>query len=45
MTPDQWDTHWYRIRNSLLDDGYSDAAAMADQETTEQFGPRPRDAT
>jgi DNA-binding transcriptional regulator YhcF (GntR family) len=33
MTPETWDSHWYRVRNSLLADGYSDAAAMADLET------------
>lgn len=44
MTADEWDSHWYRIHTSLAGDGYSDASAIADQETTEQFGPRPGEA-
>lgn len=41
MTAEIWDSHWYRIRNSLLADGYGDAAEMADLETVKEFGPRP----
>ncbi len=44
MTPEQWDIHWHRIREDALADGHApfSAAAIADHETEEQFGPRPQ---
>ena len=43
MTPEEWDVHWNRIRGQNVADGALpvEAAAMADVETVEQFGPRP----
>lgn len=43
MTPDEWDEHWYRIREDHLDHGVPKPVAgqRADKETAEQFGPRP----
>lgn len=43
MTGEEWDTHWYRIRDDHARDGGLpvEAAARAEVETTEQFGPRP----
>lgn len=45
MTPEQWDTHYWRIRLDLVKDGtcVADAAAIAEQDTTAQFGPRPHE--
>lgn len=43
MTPGQWDTHWYRIHEQALTEGAlpTEAEAIADTETAEQFGARP----
>lgn len=43
MTSEQWDIHWHRIRGQALADGAQpvEAEAVADTETSEQFGPRP----
>lgn len=43
VTPEDWDTHWYRIRNQALMDGREpiEAEVLADVETAEQFGARP----
>lgn len=45
MTPQQWDVHWDRIRGDLVADGADPdlAIELADEETTEQFGPRPEE--
>lgn len=42
-TAEEWGTHWYRIREGALTSGMDERAAdaVADQETTEQFGPHP----
>lgn len=47
MNPEQWDTHWYRIRDQLDETGLqpTEAAAMADVQCAEQFGPRPTQET
>lgn len=47
MTAEEWDTHWYRIKeDALLDTADERAAeAVADHETTEQFGARPEEAS
>lgn len=45
MTPEQWDTHWHRIRQDATDTGHDQQAAgeLADRETADQFGARPDD--
>lgn len=47
MTAEEWDSHWYRIRGQLLDDGAlpAEAAALADIQTRDEFGPRPEETT
>jgi hypothetical protein len=47
ITPEQWDTHWHRIREQALTEGAqpTEAEAIADTETIEQFGPRPTEET
>jgi hypothetical protein len=47
MTFEQWDSHWYRIREQLREAGMQpvEACAMADTQCTEQFGPRPEETT
>lgn len=47
MTPEQWDTHWDRIRRDAVNAGSlpTEAEAIADTETAEQFGPRPTEET
>lgn len=43
MTPSDWDTHWYRIREDYTNVGFDERVAgeLADVDTVEQFGPRP----
>lgn len=45
MTTEDWDTHWYRIREDYRVIGFDDRAAeeLADHDTVEQFGPRPQE--
>lgn len=45
MTSEQWDIHWHRIREQALTEGAlpTEAEAVADTETGEQFGPRPQE--
>jgi len=40
---EEWDTHWWVIFSEATPIGYTDeqAAAVADREMSEQFGPRP----
>ncbi|WP_460393963.1 hypothetical protein [Actinophytocola sediminis] len=49
MTTDaeQWHTHWHRIREDAIEAGHTrdQAAAIADRETTAQFGPEPQELT
>lgn len=47
MTSEEWDTHWYRIHKQLRETGLQpvEAAAMADTQTSEQFGQRPEEET
>lgn len=42
-TAEQWDTHWYRIKEDFMDDGHDEgaAAALADEQTALEFGPCP----
>lgn len=42
-TAEAWDTHWYRIWEDCVNDGMEEQAAkaVAEKETTEQFGRRP----
>lgn len=46
MTAEEWDTHWYPIKEDALTTGVGERAAetVADRETAEQFGPRPGEA-
>jgi hypothetical protein len=46
VTPEEWDVHWYQIRDDLVADGALpvEAAARADAETPVQFGPRPQES-
>jgi len=43
ITTEQWDTHWEQIRQDAVNAGAlpTEAEAIADTETAEQFGPRP----
>jgi hypothetical protein len=45
-TAEEWNTHWYRIKEDALTSGMDEraAGAVADQETAEQFGPGPEEA-
>lgn len=45
LTPEEWDQHWFRIREGHLNDGHDEraATAMADLDTADQFGPRPQE--
>lgn len=50
MTPEQWDTHYWQIRSSLIEsriyEGDPDTQRqIALDETAEQFGPRPTEET
>jgi hypothetical protein len=47
MTGEEWDEHWFRIKEDALRDGLDEraAGAVADQETVEQFGPHPGEAS
>ncbi len=46
MTAEEWDTHWYRIKEDAIYEGADEEVAerIADRETAEQFGPRPEEA-
>lgn len=46
MTGEEWDVHWNRIREQHVAGGALpvEAAARADVETAEQFGPRPEES-
>jgi hypothetical protein len=46
VTPEEWEVHWYRIRDDSINDGClpTEAEAMADAETPVQFGPRPTES-
>lgn len=45
VTPADWDVHWGRIRDDALTGGAlpTEAEALADTETAEQFGQRPQE--
>lgn len=45
ITVDQWDQHYYRIREDAINAGIDERAAadLAERETVEQFGPHPED--
>lgn len=47
MTGEAWDSHWFRIREDYINVGFDERVAgdLADVDTVEQFGPRPREAT
>lgn len=40
-----WDVHWFRIYEDALIDGIGEqwAGEIADQETEQEFGPRPEE--
>jgi hypothetical protein len=47
MSAEEWDHHWWRIFDGLVNQqGIRDPASfeIADRECTEQFGPRPEEA-
>lgn len=44
MTPGEWDTRWWVIYNDARSSADVDTACeIADDETAEQFGPRPEE--
>lgn len=45
MTAEEWDVHWNQIRDDALAEGAlpTEAEALANVETVEQFGPRPKE--
>lgn len=45
VTAQLWDERWWHIREDAIRGGFapSMAAARADHETEEQFGPRPKE--
>lgn len=46
MTGEEWDAHWWRIYEDARasGEGPDTSCEVADDETYEQFGPRPVDA-
>lgn len=48
MTPEEWDVHWHRIRHVYIyyyGDSEEEAAEMALESTTDQYGARPGGGT